>query len=111
MQWFRRQRRWRSRPMRRRAETDVAKVANRRLIVLRLVVVLALAVLSVQLVRFQLLDSGRYRLEATDNRLRTDTTTAPRGLILDRNGNELVRNVPAFSAVVIPADIPKGQEA
>jgi len=107
---FRRERRWRSRQERRPTEEDLVRAGNRRLIVMRLVCVLIFAVLSLQLLRFQVFNSGRYQLKAESNRLRLQTIPPPRGIILDRNGQPLVRNVPAFSAVIVPADIPKGRE-
>jgi penicillin-binding protein 2 len=107
---FRRERRWRARQERRQTEEDQVRSSNHRLIVVRLVCVLLFSVLGIQLLRFQILNSGRYQLKAESNRLRAEAITPPRGIILDRNHNPLVRNVPSYSAVVIPADIPKGQE-
>lgn len=44
---------------------------------------------------------------AEGNRLRTTLVGAPRGLIYDRNGLALVQNIPSYSVVVRPGEIPK----
>ena len=41
---------------------------------------------------------------AKENRMRYVDIKAPRGLIYDRNGRELVRNIPSFDVIFIPAD-------
>jgi penicillin-binding protein 2 len=110
MGFFKRERRWRARQVHRQTEEDQVRSSNRRLIVMRLVCVVLFSVLGIQLLRFQILNSGRYQLRAESNRLRAQVVAPSRGIILDRNGNPLVRNVPSYSAVVIPADVPKGHE-
>src|SRR6185437_11418325 len=110
MGFFKRERRWRARQVRRQTEEDQVRSSNRRLVVMRLVCVVLFSVLGIQLLRFQILNSGRYQLRAESNRLRAQVVAPSRGIILDRNGNPLVRNVPSYSAVVIPADVPKGHE-
>jgi penicillin-binding protein 2 len=110
MGFFKRERRWRARQVRRQTEEDQVRSSNRRLVVMRLVCVVLFSVLGIQLLRFQILNSGRYQLRAESNRLRAQVVAPSRGIILDRNGNPLVRNVPSYSAVVIPADVPKGRE-
>ncbi len=110
MGWFTRDRRWRAESRPQRTEEDAARSSNRRLIVVRLVVVLLFSVLSLQLLRFQVWSGGRYQLKAESNRLRQQTTEPARGLIYDRQHDPLVKNVASYTAVVVPADIPKGQE-
>lgn len=77
---------------------------------LRLLVLLLFGVLAAQLVRMQILHGDEYRERAETNRLRVLSVTPPRGLIYDRNGTPLVENVPGFSAVVIPADLPEERQ-
>ncbi|MEK7545705.1 MAG: penicillin-binding protein 2 [Patescibacteria group bacterium] len=48
-----------------------------------------------------------YRSLAEGNRLRIVSVPAERGVIYDRNGTLLVRNVPDFTLTVTPADIPR----
>lgn len=51
-----------------------------------------IAALWVKLWSMQLLSTNTYSQQAESNRTRTISTPAPRGRILDRNGNELVTN-------------------
>lgn len=104
-----RRRRWRS--PRRPAGVDTARAMQRKFAVLALAGTIAFLALAVQLFRLQVLNTGHYRLLAEDNRLQLRTIPAPRGLIYDRTGRPLAQNVASFSAVVIPADLPKGREA
>ncbi|HEX8948033.1 MAG TPA: penicillin-binding protein 2 [Dissulfurispiraceae bacterium] len=53
--------------------------------------------------QLQVLDGDKYRKLSESNRLRIVKTPAPRGIIFDRNGTPLVKNVPFFS-VSIPPD-------
>lgn len=54
-------------------------------------------VLLARLWSMQLLSSDSYARQAEQNRTRTVTTVAPRGRILDRNGEELVTNRPSLT--------------
>ena len=107
---FSRERRWRAESRTPRTEEDLSRASNRRLIVVRLVVVLLFCALALQLLRFQVWSGGRYQLKAESNRLRLTVTESPRGLIYDRNHNPLVENIASYTAIVIPADIPKGAD-
>jgi penicillin-binding protein 2 len=79
-----------------------------RFTILRVCVVAAFLVLSLQLARLQLLQGSTYRHRADAQRLSLIAVPPNRGLIYDRNGNLLVENVPAFSLAVVPANVPKG---
>jgi penicillin-binding protein 2 len=59
-------------------------------------------------IRFYILQVARhddYQARAENNRIREIPIPAPRGQILDQNGNVLVDNTPAFNIVVTPEDI------
>ena len=59
-------------------------------------------------IRFYILQVARhddYQARAENNRIRELPIPAPRGQILDQNGNVLVDNTPAFNIVVTPEDI------
>jgi penicillin-binding protein 2 len=52
----------------------------------------------------QVVDHQRYSLRAADNRLRAVPLTAPRGLILDRNGKVIAENVPGYAVKLLAPD-------
>jgi len=51
--------------------------------------------------------SEYYKDAAKVNSIRSIVIKAPRGKIIDRNGETLVNNFPSMDAVVIPADLPQ----
>ncbi len=76
----------------------------------RLVVPLAVAavvffILIAQLWNLQVMGASRYRELSLNNRVRLTKSTAPRGLIFDRNGIRLAENRPGFDLLVVPEDI------
>ena len=52
----------------------------------------------------QVIEHQRYSLRAADNRLRAIPLPAPRGLILDRNGNVIAENVPGYAVKLLAPD-------
>ncbi|MEJ7566673.1 MAG: penicillin-binding protein 2 [Gaiellaceae bacterium] len=71
---------------------------------------LALAVFAVLFLRLwalQVLSGDRYLNAAQENQVRTVRIEAPRGSILDRNGNVLVSNVPGTAVRIWKSDLPK----
>jgi len=78
----------------------------RRLRVLRLVTLLAFGVVALQAVRLQWLDPAVPPGFDSGVLPRIVTDEAPRGLITDREGVVLARNVPRFSLVAVPGDMP-----
>ncbi len=73
---------------------------------LHLLVVAALALLGFQLFNLQVLQGSKLKVMAEGNRLRIQTILAPRGYIVDRNGEQLARNTASFSLVATPVDLP-----
>jgi penicillin-binding protein 2 len=61
---------------------------------------LVVAVLLLQFWLLQGVNSRRYRELAENNRIRTLSIAAPRGVLTDRNGHILAENKPAFKIVV-----------
>lgn len=55
--------------------------------------------------QIQILEYDWYSQKANSNRIRKVTTTAPRGLILDRNGQILVDNFPTYVLTAIPWEL------
>ncbi len=63
--------------------------------------------LLIQLFNLQIMQGSDLKALAEGNRLRIQTIIAPRGYIVDRNGDQLARNTASFSLVVTPVDVPK----
>jgi penicillin-binding protein 2 len=74
---------------------------------MQLAVLAAFAVLAVQLFRLQFVQAERYQWLADANRYRLVSLDAPRGVIYDRQGRLLVRNVPSYTISVVPAGLPE----
>jgi penicillin-binding protein 2 len=53
---------------------------------------------------------GNYYSAAENNRQRIIPIPAERGLIFDRNGVQLTKNIPNFSLAVVPQDLPRKTE-
>ena len=68
--------------------------------------VVLFAVLFFRLWRLQVLDGEKYLAEAKNNRTRSYRVSAPRGQILDRNGNVLVDNRTSLALQVNPRKLP-----
>ncbi len=73
---------------------------------------LVFAVVSVGLLvarsaHLQIIQNETYEKLAEGNRNRLIPLPAPRGIIYDRYGVPLVKNVPSFDAVLVPVDLPK----
>ena len=55
--------------------------------------------------QLQVIEGDRYRALSESNRLRIVKTPAPRGIIFDRNGTALVKDVPFFSVSISPESL------
>lgn len=62
------------------------------------------AVFALRLWQLQVVEGEEYRRLAENNRIRVEKVTAPRGIIYDRYGTPLVKNVPAFDISVVPEE-------
>ncbi|HCC83778.1 TPA: penicillin-binding protein 2 [Candidatus Uhrbacteria bacterium] len=80
----------------------------------KLGIILTLGLLSFFLARagyFQIIQGSSYRAIAEANRGRTHILPAQRGLITDRNGIILAKNIPSFTLIGRSAELPKKEEA
>jgi penicillin-binding protein 2 len=82
-----------------------------RIAILGVVALGAFAVLFFRLWALQVLSGPQYLRAALDNQLRSVRIEAPRGQILDRNGDPLVNNIPGTAVQLYPADLPDTWEA
>lgn len=71
---------------------------------------LVFLILSLRLWYLQIVNGDYFRAQSENNRLRNIYIPPPRGLILDRNGEELVRNRPAYNIELVPEDSPNPQQ-
>ncbi len=79
--------------------------------ILRALVLLLFAVLTVRLVDMQILRGEEFAQRSRENHIVRNNILPTRGLITDRNGEPLVRNVGVYSASVLPELLPASQEA
>jgi penicillin-binding protein 2 len=80
-----------------------------RVAIIGAVALVAFGILFLRLWSLQVLAATKYRGEAQKNQVRTISIEAPRGPILDKNGNVLVENAVSNAAIVWPADLPTGR--
>jgi penicillin-binding protein 2 len=66
---------------------------------------------SVRMYQLQVIEYNQFNADANANRLTTIPIQASRGAIRDRNDIRLAFNVPAYNVVIVPADLPDGEEA
>jgi penicillin-binding protein 2 len=78
-----------------------------RVAILAVIALAVFAVLFLRLWSLQVLSGSKYLAAAQNNQVREFRKDAPRGLILDREGRVLVRNINSSKVVVWPADLPK----
>src|SRR5215204_4065445 len=107
MQLFHRRRRWRSEKPRKQ---DGNSANGRRILALYAAVAVVFGALTIRLLYMQVLGNSEYRLRADGNRLRVETTSPFRGLIVDRAGRHLVDNVPVWTIQIVPAELPHARE-
>lgn len=104
MGMFTRERRFRSA---RKGKSDGTAGIKARLIAFSGVIVLAFGALSWQLWNMQVVNGASYLQRAENNRLRIQPIPAPRGILYDRSGQQLVTNIPSFTIAVTLADLPE----
>lgn len=79
----------------------------------RYVLIACLAILFLFLARsadLQIIHHGQYKAAAEHNRVRQIRIQAPRGIIIDRTGEELTRNLPRFRLILNPLDLPQNKQ-
>ena len=63
-----------------------------------------MAILVAAFFRTQVLDHSRYALQSDDNRLNEVPLPAPRGRILDRNGEIIAEDIPGYTVSMLATD-------
>lgn len=82
-----------------------------RIILFQIVIVVTFAVLVHRLWRLQIVQAAKYQVQADANRFRLVTVDAPRGVIYDRQGRLLVRNIPSYTVSIVPAALPQDSDS
>lgn len=85
-------------------------LSKRRLIIFFGVVFLGLSALAARAGYLELIEGESYRTLAEGNRIRVVPIESERGIIYDRNGRILARNIPDFTLTITPADLPQEKE-
>ena len=62
---------------------------------------IAIGVLLVAFFRAQVIEHAEFALQSDDNRLNEVPLPAPRGMILDRNGQVIAENIPGYSVSIL----------
>lgn len=75
----------------------------------RALFLVTLALLGARVFFLNVVESGYYQDVATRNSVRNVLLSAPRGLIFDRYGKQLVRNVPSMELMAMPSDLPTSE--
>jgi penicillin-binding protein 2 len=81
-----------------------------RLVIFRGVIFATFLLFTVRMYQFQIVDTQVYQARVNENRLSELPVAAPRGVILDRYGEALAINSPAYNVTVIPAALPTGDD-
>ncbi|MFH0830750.1 MAG: penicillin-binding protein 2 [Parcubacteria group bacterium] len=92
----------------RRRVHDKQEVRNSRW--LYFLTLLLFGALIVRAGQLQITQGERYRGLAEGNRIRAIVQTAPRGVLYDRNMEQLVENLPRYSLALVPSDLPKDEQ-
>ena len=101
----------RPRPVRTvRGRSSLSPEAARRAAVFGTVVVALFAILVVRLWFLQVVGARGFEAQAVGNSVRTINIPAPRGTILDRNGEVLAGNREAWDIVATPEDLVEGTD-
>jgi penicillin-binding protein 2 len=80
---------------------------NTRFLVFGLAAILAIGGLTTRLFYLQIVNGGQYTELSQANRTAVVAIPSARGLIYDRNGVALVKNVPTFAVKIRPVDLPE----
>ncbi len=71
------------------------------------IILLVLGLYLIRLWQLQFLEGGAWRTRAERQQSRLITVSPPRGVIYDRNGEILVRNIPAYNVAITPGLLPE----
>lgn len=85
-------------------------LGKRRLLLFFSVFFMMLTALGARAGYLEIVHGEEYRSLAEGNRIRVVPIPAERGIVFDRNGTLLARNIPDFTLTITPADLPRDEE-
>jgi len=91
--------------------SEATRVVDRRIVLVTLLMLLAMAGLLARFAELQLVEHDTYAARAENNRVRLRAVAPNRGLILDRHGRVLAENRPAYRLVLVPERTPDPESA
>jgi cell division protein FtsI (penicillin-binding protein 3) len=89
------------------ASSTARNSTNLRLYVLAGVFVFWCCAICLRLVYLQIFSYGKFEQRAQHQQQRTEELSAPRGIIFDRNGQELAMSINVDSVFAVPSEMPK----
>jgi len=81
-------------------------ISRKKILTLFFVIIIGLAIILGRLFFLQIIKGSEYRVLAEGNRIRIQPIVAERGIIYDKDGRQLVQNVPSFSLNIVPRELP-----
>jgi penicillin-binding protein 2 len=87
-----------------------SSITQRKIVVLLTVSLVFFSLVIGRVFFLQIIKGGEYRTLAEGNRQRIIPIPAERGLIYDKTGLQLTKNIPKFSLALVPQDLPRGTE-
>ncbi len=81
-----------------------------RLAVMGWIILLVLGLYLIRLWQLQFLEGGAWQTRAEQQQNRLVSIAPPRGVIYDRAGKVLVRNIPAYNVTITPGNLPEDPE-
>ncbi len=81
-----------------------------RMAVIGWIILLVLGLYLIRLWQLQFLEGGSWQARAEQQQNRLVTVSPPRGVIYDRAGKILVRNIPAYNVTITPGNLPEDPE-
>jgi penicillin-binding protein 2 len=88
------------------SQTSHRELVSQRPRVFYLLIILIFGYYTIRLFNLQIVHGTEYLAKADDNRTETISMPAQRGVIYDRNGYVLARNVPSYNITITPASLP-----
>jgi len=82
------------------------QVQKWRVLFVYVTIVTVIVALLVRLVNLQVISTETWMAQAVDNYTQVIRDPAARGIIYDRNGIVLARNIASYNVVIVPADLP-----